>query len=156
MKRFYVIPICITLLLCSCGTDNKQEGTIEDTNNSKSTEIVTTDGKIDNLLHETIISGETLATDDTVGYYYSQAYQENDSGAAVGILSLEDNTYYVLYPYEEDLTAENKFKEICQDNGTSVMTRNELIPVVNEYISSCGYDVDISTLDENMVEWFEL
>ena len=121
-----------------------------------STEIIDSDGNIINLFSENIVSGESLIDDENIGDYYTQVYQNSEVGASVGTVYLGDDKYYVLYSYEEDEAAKSRFKQICQYNGLNVLTRADLIPIVNEYISSYGDNLDISKLDENMAEWSKL
>lgn len=122
------------------------------------TYIVNEDAQMLLLYDETMLSvseAEYLAGENEVYELFTQTYGE-DSWSYISETNCDDETYYIIYSDESDTDLEAEFIDACEKNGIDIYTRDEIIEVVNDYITELGFDADISKLDDNTAEWEEL
>ncbi len=122
------------------------------------TYIVDKDGQLVKILKELMIAhteAEYHVDDERAFALFYEMYSD-DNHSYISKAECGSETYFVLYSDETDTALDESYIEACDKEGIKICTRDELIPVVNEYIKKQGFDADIADLDNNKAEWGEL
>ena len=112
-------------------------------------------GNIELLFSEQItdINAFEYIEADDIEQTFIDAYANSESYPSLGELALGNDTYYLLYSDGVDTSADAQFINECANLEITIKTREELIPICEEYAKYLGYDINIKELDENTIEW---
>ena len=122
------------------------------------TYIVDKDGQLVKILNEFIIAhteAEYYIDKERAFALFYEMYSD-DNYSQISKAECGSDTYFVLYSNENDAALDESYIEACDKEGIKIYTRDELLPVINDYVKKQGFDADISDLDNNKAEWEEL
>ncbi len=122
------------------------------------TYIVDTEGQIEVLFNETLAESyeaEYMGEDYRAFAIFADMYGEGNY-SYISVVKWGSEQYYTLYSDDSDPSLDTKFIEACEKEGIKVYNREELLPLVNIYISELGYDIDMAELDKHEAKWQEL
>ncbi len=122
------------------------------------TYIVDAEGQMEVLFNETLAESneaEYMGEDHRAFAIFADMYGDGNY-SYISVVKWGSEQYYTLYSDDSDTTLDTKFVEACEKEGIKVYNRDELIPLINEYISELGYDVDMAELDAHKAEWQKL
>ncbi|MCR5202466.1 MAG: hypothetical protein K6D02_05195 [Lachnospiraceae bacterium] len=122
------------------------------------TYIVNAEGKMEVLFNETLAGAyeaEYMGDDHRAFALFADMYDEGNY-SYISVAEWGSDKYYTLYSDDSDPSLDTKFIETCEKEGIKVYNREELLPLVNIYISELGYDIDMAELDKHEAKWQEL